>query len=431
MNAVTEPKNNVLDLRIDTLSYGRAAVARAEGKVFFVDGAAPGDRVMAELVQDHGSYADARMVELVESGPARVEPPCPYIDRCGGCPWQHVSYDQQLLSKRQSIVDTLTRIARLEDPPVTDTVASPDQFGYRNRLRMRYHNGELGFNCAHSHELVPVSTCLVAEERICDAFASVITFLESLESTVQHVDIASRGELEGLVVAVKCKGRLAGRDAGRVRKLIADEAQPIRGVVVNAGGRRRTWGQLRRRFSVDSSGTTIHAVGASFGQVNTKANVALVETVLRLAATTDESTVLDLYAGAGNFAIPCARICKRVVAVERDRAAVEAAYRTARYYGVNDVELLASRVEDFLAKPLEDAPDIAVLNPPRSGLGKAAEAVAALAVPRVIYVSCNPATLARDLKAFASKGYGLTEVVPVDLFPQTYHVETVCSLSLG
>jgi tRNA/tmRNA/rRNA uracil-C5-methylase (TrmA/RlmC/RlmD family) len=276
-------------LRIDALSHGRAAVARDGGKVVFVEGAAPGDVVRARLRRDHGTYAEADVEEILDAGAARVEPPCPIVDACGGCCWQHVAYADQLHAKHRAVVDAFERIAGISEPPVAAVIASPHELGYRNRLKLRFDGGRLGFYRARTHSLVPIADCLIADARIREAHGAVEAFVAALETRVTRVEIASRGAMPGLVLALNSAGRLRRSDVHRVRDFLARGDHAVRGVAMWGRGWRRDWGDIDRSETIED-GLSIETRGASFGQVNSEANRLLVATVLELARARAETS---------------------------------------------------------------------------------------------------------------------------------------------
>jgi 23S rRNA (uracil1939-C5)-methyltransferase len=414
-----------LTVRVEALSYGRMGVARHDGKVVFVEGAAPGELARVRVRADHDTYSEADLVDVLEPSAARVAAPCPIVEQCGGCCWQHVSYPEQLRAKRTAVVDALTRIAGIHDPEVKPVVPSPSEFGYRNRLRLRFDHGRLGFYRARSHALVPIADCLIADDRVRVALPEVERFVATLETRVTRVEIASRGSLPGLVLALNSGGRLHRSDTHRVHALLGRADQPVRGVTMWGRGWRREWGDVTRRERVDDD-VEIETRGASFGQVNTAANTLLVAAVLEAAGAGASDRVLDLYAGAGNFSLPLARRAARVEAVESDVHATNAARACAVRHKITNVDFHAETVQRHLERRGTERVDVVVANPPREGLGDTAHAIARLGAPRFVYVSCNPATLARDLKIFTHVGYALHDVAPFDLFPHTFHVETVC-----
>lgn len=422
--------NDQIEIDIDSLCYGRAALGRSHGRVVFVEKASPGDRVRARVTKDHGRYLEARLDEIIIPGGHRVEPPCPVIERCGGCPWQHVGYDQQLLAKRQAVVDAFERIAGIATASVDEIVPSPTTFGYRNRLKLRFEHGRLGFYNAGSHRLVPIDSCLIAADDVNAGLAEVEAFVASLATRATRVEIASRGELPGLVVAINSQGRLRRGDTLTIAAFVEAKTNAVRGVVAWGKGWQREWGDTRRRFHAGEGPTRVETRGAAFGQVNTAANRALVERVAQRACATGQEYVVDLYAGSGNFALVLARHCRRVTAVESSAVAVDAAKTNARSQNINNVDFRCARVEEFLAHPPKRYPDRVIINPPRSGVGTAIAALASWYTPAITYVSCNPTTLARDVASLTKLGYELDRVTPFDLFPQSFHVETVCDLRL-
>jgi 23S rRNA (uracil1939-C5)-methyltransferase len=415
-------------IQIDSLSYGRAGIARMDGKVLFVEGVAPGDRARVAITKDHGTYAEAEVVELLSRGSTHVTPPCPFVGPCGGCPWQHVSYAEQLRAKQRAIGDALQRVAGIREPLVDEIIPSPAIFGYRNRLHLRFENGKLGFSGAHSHQFVPVSDCLLAESAIREALPPVEAFVASLATRVVRVEILGRGLLPGVSLAIRSAGRLRRADAHRVCDYLELRDNPVHGVSMWGRGWQRSWGDTRRRFVSDAR--TIETIDPSFGQVNSAANLHLIETVVQFARLGGGDTLFDLYAGAGNLSLPLASRCRRVVGVEKNATAVESARHSCRFHRITNVTFHAQDVESFLAHSVGARPDCIVVNPPRAGIGRSVDALAALRAPRIVYVSCDPVTLARDLRRLCAHGYKLRRLKALDLFPHTYHVESVCDIGL-
>lgn len=417
-----------VELTIDSLAFGRAAVGRVEGRVVFVEGATPGERVRARVRRDHGSYAEADLLEVLERGSVRVAPPCPIVGECGGCPWQHIDYQAQLAAKRRAIIDALERIGGIAAPEVLEVTPSPQTLGYRNRLSLRFERGRIGFYQARSNSLVPVADCLLAEPRIRQALPQVERFVAGLKTDINRVEIATRGLLPGLVLALQSKGRLRHADTLATRETVETPDTTVRGVVLSGRGWRRQWGEIGRRFEV-AEGVRVELPGASFGQVNTAGNRLLVAKVVDAALQGRAPLILELFAGAGNFSFALARSAARVIAVDEDAVAVEAARRAVEDSRVPGLRFVAAAARSYLERNAE-RPDVLVVDPPRSGLGDAVTAAAVLRAARIVYVSCNPPTLARDLRVLSEHGYRLLRADPIDLFPHTFHVETVCTLEL-
>ncbi len=421
---------DTVELEADTLAYGRDAVGRHDGVVVFLSGAAPGDRVRAQIDEVHRGFVHAHTTEVLAAGAARVTPDCPVAEKCGGCPWQHVDYESQLVAKRQSVIDALSRIGGISEPSVTEILPSPLQYGYRNRIKLRFDHGKLGFYRAETHSLVQISDCLIAEDRIRENLPAVEAFVASLATHVTRVEIISRGTLEGVVLAINSKGRLRRSDSIAARRLVEDPTNPVAGLTMWGRGWTRCWGDTSRRYLSPDHDYELELSGAGFGQVNTTANEMLVATALKKAELKPDDVVLDLYAGAGNFALPASKIARHVIAVESDTDSVEAGRKNAARCRSKNIEFVLSSVGDYLDKPAGPPPSHIILDPPRNGLGPLAAKVAAAGASRIVYVSCNPPTLARDVEVMCASGYMVKSVVPLDLFPHTFHVESVCELLL-
>ena len=417
-----------IDVSIDSLAYGGSGVARHDGRVLFVPGVVPDEKLRVRVTADHGSYAEAEVVEILSRGAARVDPPCPIVKDCGGCPWQHVEYASQLQAKQNAVVEALHRIGGLAEVPIEPIVASPDTFGYRNRLSLRFDDGRIGFYQSRTNRLVPVPDCLLAEDDVRRALPVVERFLTSLTTRVMRVEIASRGLLPGVSVAVQSAGRLRHGDTLAAHAIVEDRKSGVGGLVMHGRGWKRSWGDPRRRFEV-APGVVVDFPGTSFGQVNSRANLDLVRMVVARATEIPPAHLVELYAGAGNFSFAVAQRSGRVLAVDEDESAVEAGRAAAKAAGLRNLRFAAARAEVWLAAARGPV-DVLLVDPPRSGLATAAGAAAGLGAPRVVYVSCNPSTLARDLRGFVEAGYRVASVAPIDLFPQTFHVETVCTLEL-
>jgi 23S rRNA (uracil1939-C5)-methyltransferase len=421
--------DNPVELEVDRLANEGAGVARVEGHVFFVSGAAPGDRVRARVTRRRKRLVEAEVVEVLRPGPARICAPCPVAARCGGCDWQHVAYDAQIEAKHSIVVDSLERLGKFASPPVAPVLPSPATYGYRNRIRLHYENSRLCYYERSSRRPVPVTDCLIADDRVRGSLASVHELLAALETAVREVEVASRLELDGVVVSLASRGRLRAADGRTIPHFLRSAGHSIVGVTMHGPHWHRSWGDTRRRFVVDAPPIAIDGIDASCGQVNEAANRILVETVLQVAALRGDERVWDLYAGAGNLTLPLARRASEVVSVERDAGAVAAARSAAAAHQIVNVSFHARDVEAWLGSA-GATPDLVVANPPRSGLGDATATLAALRPARIVYVSCNPATLARDCVVLRECGYTLAQVRPVDLFPQTCRVESVCEAVL-
>jgi 23S rRNA (uracil1939-C5)-methyltransferase len=411
-------------LVVERLTFGPDALARLDGQVVFVPFAAPGDAVRARLRRRERGYLRAEVVELVRPGPDRATPPCPVFGRCGGCQWQHVGLAAQREAKRAIVAEQLARLGGLRDVDVRPTLGTPEGFTYRSRVTLVAEGRRLGYRRLRSHVLEEVTACPIAAVAV-----------------QSHLDVARRWAA-GLRVAPE---RVTITEAPGGVALVAASAAPptppdveatesflvahpsVRGVVLSHRGSRTVVGDPSVRVELEP-GLVLEAPADAFTQVNAATNRVLVRTVLELGAFAPGARALDLYCGVGNFALALSRRGVTVTGVERDRLAVAAAEANATRLG-----LAARFVAGDVAAELARAPDPVdgvVLDPPRAGAAGALPALAARAPRRLVYVSCDPATLARDLRVLAGHGYAVRVVQPIDLFPQTFHVETVTLLEL-
>ena len=379
-------------------SWGRLGEAMADfdGYNVFVAGGIPGERVVAEVVKVHRKYVSAKVVDVLEASPDRVEPPCPYYGECTGCQWQHLSYDAQLKTKHEKVTDALQRVGELADPPVSEVRPSPDQLGYRNHARFTINrDGALGFINRETRQFVRIDKCLLMHQGVNDL----------LEELQDHC-----GETTQLSIR-------AGKYSGDF--LIQPYlVHPEIGVLTG-----------QKRYTESVAGQDFLVSSPSFFQVNVEQAAAAADVVRDRLHLTAADVLLDAYTGVGTFAILLAPSVKRVIAVEESSAAVADAKQNAG--DLQNLEFVLGRTEDAL-RNLPVKPDVVVLDPPRSGCQpRALESLIEMAPSRVAYVSCDAETLGRDLKILCQGGYRLDEVAPLDMFPQTHHVECVALLSRG
>jgi 23S rRNA (uracil1939-C5)-methyltransferase len=429
----------LITLDIESLAYGGDAIAHLEdGRTAFVHGAVPGDTVEAEVTEDRGRFVRAKTVSVVHPSPDRVQPPCPYFGVCGGCSWQHVAYPAQLDAKRRMVVDALARIGHIAEAEqlVASTVPSPAQYGYRNKVELVVDvstgRPRLGFHRAGSEEFVQVEECLLLPEkyrRAPKALGGALRYIAGEQdfgltrvalrvgTNTRDAEVAlwgAPGPFPRRPVATTLGQAL--KTTSLVRVLVKGPAKErkIAGVEVLSGK-----GAWRERLL----GTTMTVSAPSFFQVNTRAAESLVSLALDALGADGSDRVLDLFAGAGTFTLPLAEKAGEVVAVESASSAVRDLRRN-----LEDEGLWADVIGGDAGRelPAIGRVDLALVDPPRSGLhAETVDALARTGARRIAYVSCDPATLARDAAALADSGYALERATPVDLFPQTFHVETL------
>ncbi len=416
-----------LTLDIESLSYGIFGVARTDGGVVLIPGVAPGDVVRARVVAEKKSYREAEVVEILSASPVRREAPCAHLPECGGCTWQHVTYSAQLEVKQAILRDTLIRLGGFEASTVElrPIVPSPE-WAYRHRLTLRVDGEQrLGFYRHHSHRLVEVERCLIADEAVNRALALAREWLRGVSTAVRRLEIASTRR-DGVVFVANAEGPFRHDESFHEKFLRA--APAVAGIVLFGKGWRRSFGKPRVDLEIEP-GLEIATEGG-FTQVNPEGNRRLVETVLDFAAPRADDRALDLYCGAGNLTLPLAGRVGSIVGVETDPHSAGDARQNADAAGLGNCRFLvqsAGAAASALAAEGERF-SLVLLDPPRSGAPDVVDKLAALAPSRVVYVSCNPATLARDLRRLVDSGFELGPIQPIDLFPQTYHLEAVVRL---
>jgi 23S rRNA (uracil1939-C5)-methyltransferase len=440
-----------LELTVDSLAAGGRGVARHEGVVVFVDRALPGDRVMARIQKVKRRHGEAVAFERLAGGPDRIEAPCPHFGVCGGCRWQDLRYERQLEHKQQQVVDAFQRIAMLPDAPIEPIVPAVREYAYRNKLEYAWtrteHGPALGFHRAGRWEdIVPVQVCLLTGERGNAVRDTFVTWArgQGLQAYSQRENsgylrhlVVREGVRTGelLCILVTVAGDVPGVD--ELELLLAEHAPGVVGVLhaVNDGAADVASGIPTRPLfgrsflEEEISGLRLRVSAGSFLQTNTEMADVLYRDAIEQAGLTGGEIVWDLYCGTGSIGLALAGAARRVIGVEIVQEAIERARENALANGVANIQFhcadASKAPRDLIADGLP-APDVIVLDPPRAGMTpKAARRVAELGAKRIVYVSCNPTTLAGNAPILAESGYTLTRVRPFDLFPHTPHVECV------
>lgn len=391
--------------------YGGEALARLpDGRAVFVPYALPDEEVRIRVTEDKERYARGEIVEVLDPSPERTEPTCLHFGRCGGCHYQHMPYPAQLQAKENILRDQLQRIGGLSDPPVRETVPSPSPWHYRNHIQFHVtESGELGYKEFRSDRIFAVQECHLPEEVI-DLIWPVLD--------VEHIPGLDRvrlrsGEQEDDVVLV-----LESSDPAPIEFQVD---LPVSAVHQGPGGEMVLSGD---DFTIiDVHGFPFVVSTGSFFQTNIALTELLVDHVYDLAEPEQEMTVLDVYSGVGLFSVFFAREVKRVIGVESSPSAADDYMHNLSEF--ENVELYEAAAEEVLPH-LELQPEIILVDPPRAGLDPAAlDGILHLVPAALIYVSCDPATLARDAKRLHKGGFEMKECTPFDMFPQTYHIESV------
>src|SRR6266550_2445574 len=421
----TNAKNSVT-LAIDALSYGAYGIGHLSGKAVMIPHTAPGDTVEVRIVESKERYDIGEAIRVLAPSLLRQNPPCPYVGTCGGCSWQHLRYDAQLQAKQQSVVDALRRIGKLGDFDLTPIIPSSEEFYYRRRIRLQIGvNRTLGFYGTASHQLVEIDSCLIADDRLNRALASIRRWVRALATPIEYIEIVAGDEPEEIVAVARAIGSFATRDEPACATL-AGEAEQIRGLIVAGPDWRRVWGKPTIRVNLLAD-LSLSLDADVFTQVNSQGNRRILNMLLAAGDFQSNDRVLELYCGGGNFTLPIARQTKEIVAVEGYQSAIANGKLNAQKNGIDNIRWVCSAVPKAVAELKKRRESFAkiVLDPPRAGAKGLDADLSALGARQIFYVSCNPTTLARDLAALTKHGYKLRMVQPIDLFPQTFHVETL------
>jgi 23S rRNA (uracil1939-C5)-methyltransferase len=416
-------------LEIDSLSYGPYGIGRVGGKAVMIPHTAPGDTVEARIVESKERYAVGEMIRLIAPSPIRQTPPCPYVGTCGGCSWQHLRYDAQLKAKQQSVEDALRRIGKLDRFELRPIIPSPDEYHYRRRIRLQIDAArKLGFYAASSHQIVEIDSCIIADDRLNSIIDRLRCWLRDTKTSFQYLEIVSGDEPGQIVVVGKVTDDFISRDESMCENLVGERGM-LSGLILTGDNFRKVWGQPTIRIQLASDFSL--AVDADiFTQINPEGNRLMLQELLSVADFQTHDRVLELYSGAGNFTLPIAKRVDRVIAIEGHRSSVINGKLNAQKNGIENIRWICSPVPPAVAqlKKHKEKFTKIVLDPPRAGAKGIERDLAALGASKIFYVSCNPTTLARDLAALAKQSYKLQLVQPIDLFPQTFHVEALAVL---
>jgi 23S rRNA (uracil1939-C5)-methyltransferase len=446
-------RDQELELKIDSLAYGGNGVARLNGFVVFVRRGLPGDTVRARVTNVKRNHAEALALEVIEPGAPRVEAPCTHYPACGGCRFQDLAYEAQVAAKEEQVREALRRIGGLADPPLEPIVPAEEIFHYRNKLEYSFTSTPsgpaLGFHKAGRwDEVLDIERCWLTtdlgngiREAVRDwARAERLPAYDQAEHTgyLRHLVVREgRNTGQALVQLVTAPGNLTAEDTFVSALRQFEEVRSIHWAVNDRPAEvtnlptRLLWGE--EAIEEELGGLRFRVRPNAFLQTNTRMAERLYQLTLEHAGLTGEETVYDLYCGIGTIGLTFAREALTVWGIEVSEESVACALENAELNGIHNAAFFAGEVGEAIAELRDRAgdPDVVVVDPPRAGLsGKALRRIARLEPPRIVYVSCNPTTLAGNVKTLAADwGYRLDRATPVDMFPHTPHVETVALLT--
>ena len=419
------------EITLESLSYSAHAVGRADGFVVFVSGGVPGDKVLARITAVKKNHAFADLAEVISASPHRCQPPCDhFMEGCGGCQWQHISYKCQLESKKEVIRQALKRIGKLEDVPEIEVYGMESPLHYRNKLTLfRTKSGRMfGTRRLGSHEVVPIAECPISRPMINALSPMFQGKYISAGSNINKINIrcSDKHNKVMLLCVYQQDAPVIAADADRLADFPGVESV-FRCVESKSGHLRKfTLEHGKSMIQEEIRGIEYRVGPECFFQVNKSGLEKLVDLVREFAGM-DNNLVVDAHCGVGTFALQMADISGAVIGRDLSQPAVTLAKLNAEDNGVANVSFDVGKISHLLENQLRSANvDLVILDPPRQGCEKADLRGLISAQPKkVIYVSCNPTTLARDLHELVNSGYQLLKLAMVDMFPMTYHLETV------
>jgi 23S rRNA (uracil1939-C5)-methyltransferase len=403
------------------MAFKGYGVARIDGEVVFIPYTAPGDEAWVERVEEKKNYSIGRWVEILVPSPWRVAPRCPYFGKCGGCQWQQLDNSKQTDLKREILSDILIRLGGLKEIPPIAVFPPPDPYNYRTRVQLKVREEKLGYYQERSHQLVDIERCPIAHPLVNE----IIRLLQKelpLFSSLEEIEINVSPEEEKGVLILNPLRPFQGLETSMEGFL---KFHPLlKGIAILREKGSAFLGEPHLNVTLPLN-LTLRTSPGTFFQVNLKQNEKLVQKVLEFSGEKRDERTLDLYSGVGNFTLPLATIKKEVWGVEENRTAVRDARWNAELNEIKNCNFIQGRAEEVLRNWKREKPDLIILDPPRTGCKRILGQLTSLKSRRIVYVSCEPTTFARDLRFFSEKGYFPQELALIDMFPQTYHMEVV------
>ncbi len=455
-------KGQRLDLKISNLAFGGKGLAKPDGFAVFVDQAVPGDVAQVQIIRKKKNYAEARVIELLETSNDRISPPCPYSGFCGGCKWQFLAYQKQLAYKRQHVVDALMHIGLIQAPRVHETIPSGQIFGYRNKMEFSCSDRRwvlphemlqedidrsfaLGLHVPGTFsKVIDIDACLLQPEKGNQILADIREYIRA--SSLAPYGLKSHTGFWRFVVLRNSSyygqwmiNLVSSFEESEVVKQLADQLTmqfpEIVSVVNNTTDRKSGVAIGDYEYLVAGEPWFRERIGSfefiisanSFFQTNSIGAKTLYEVARQYAELSGKETILDLYSGTGTIAIFMAQSAANVIGIELAQSAIADAEKNCRLNGITNCRFIQGDMRESLSL-LTEKPQVVLIDPPRAGMHKdVTRQILDIKPDRIVYISCNPASLARDV-ALMSEEYRVVEVQPVDMFPHTYHIEVVAKL---
>lgn len=457
-------KGKVLELEIENLAFGGRGIARVDGMVIFVEGAVPGDLVNAKVFKKKRQFAEARTIEVLRPSKDRINPECEYFGTCGGCKWQFLSYDDQLSYKTDQVREAFEHIGMLDEVDVLDALGSPEVFSYRNKMEFSFTRqrwlrpkdlenkdvikGEgLGLHVPGIFsKIVDIENCLIQPKKANEIVDFIRKFMLEADAEVyddrNHVgfwrfvmirhSVAYDTYMINIVTGYEDKELMESLGKG-----LSENFPEVTSFVNNVSGKKANICRGDYELQITGDDHIVEKLGDyefsisanSFFQTNTKGAKQLYDVVKDFADLKGDEFVMDLYTGTGSIAIYLSDMAKKIVGIEIVETAILDARKNCEKNGISNCVFITGDLKD-VAKDINERPDVLVCDPPRAGMHKnVVSKIMELSPEKIVYVSCNPATMARDISIFKEK-YEVKRVQPVDMFPHTHHIEAVAELCL-
>jgi 23S rRNA (uracil1939-C5)-methyltransferase len=427
---------------IDKLAFGGNGVCRIDGKVCFVPFSCPGDELSLRITADKKSYCTASIAGIISPSPSRTVPECSIFGVCGGCSWQHISYPVQLLQKRQILAETLWRGARVPADLIDNVVPASNQYGYRNRLQFKVsaRNGKLriGFYRQGSHQVEDAACgCPVAAPVINQVLGCCRDVLRPYPDVQSVSQLSIDAGDSGVVVVIRQSGSVTSKNRAYFIDRSGDFG-PCTGLFIKTDNHsecEKLWGSARISYRMNRADPgqmqlELAYPPGGFAQVHQLQNIYMLSVIRQLGEFKSVENLLDLYCGNGNFSLPLAAEVASVLGIEGNADSILAAENNRELNNVANAKFICDDVTAGVLRLVDEGMkfDTVLLDPPRSGAGDAISGIVRLQPKKIIYVSCDPSTLARDCGLLTGSGYSVVKTVPIDMFPQTYHIESVTLL---
>lgn len=459
---MTVKKGQLIDLSISDIAFGGKGLAKIDGYAVFVDQTVPLDRVTAQIVKKKKNFAEARMVEIIAPSPFRITPPCPYSGLCGGCKWQFLQYEKQLAYKQQHVLDAIEHIAGIREVTVHPTIPSKRLFGYRNKMEftcadrrwllpdeMGRENVDKGFALGLHvpgtfYKVLDIHACLLQPDLGNEILGDIRRFIKNSNAPVYGLhsqigfwrfamlrhSVSDNRWMVNIITAAEDR-----KTVQPLADLLAGKYPEIVSVMNNITSRKAGIAVGEYEICLAGAPVLIDQIGPyrfeispnSFFQTNTLCAENLYETVRKYAELTGKETIVDLYSGTGTISIYLSNSAEKVIGIEIVESSVKDAVSNCRKNRISNCRFIQGDIKDALSR-VSACPDVMIIDPPRAGIHKdVVKQILEMAPPRIVYVSCNPATMARDFQMIKDH-YEVVEVQPVDMFPHTFHIESVARL---